>query len=107
MPGSTPLLFSELREHLPAYTTGILPSQSIEELIAAGHMTGTPAIAPDQIQPSSLDLRISGRNLKTWTKYTGLDPETNVAQGLAKIPGSDYFNLPLSRSVVFTVGLNR
>ena len=56
---------------------------------------------------SSLDLRVAGRNLKTWTNYTGLDPETNVAQGLAKIPGSDYFNLPQSRSVVFTVGLNR
>lgn len=56
---------------------------------------------------SSLDLRVAGRNLKTWTRYTGLDPETNVAQGLAKIPGSDYFNLPMSRSIVFTVGLNR
>ncbi len=56
---------------------------------------------------TSLDLRVAGRNLKTWTKYTGLDPETNIAQGLAKIPGSDYFNLPQSRSVVFSVGLNR
>ena len=58
MTGSTPLLFTELREHLPSYTTGILPSQSIEELIAAGHITGEFAVAPDQIQPSSLDLRI-------------------------------------------------
>ena len=58
MTGSTPLLFSELREHLPSYTTGILPSQSIEDLIAAGHITGEPAVAADQIQPSSLDLRI-------------------------------------------------
>jgi len=58
MTGSTPLLFTELREHLPSFTTGILPSQSIEELIAAGHITGDPAVAPEQIQPSSLDLRI-------------------------------------------------
>src|SRR5713101_1978025 len=58
MLGITPYLFNELRENLPSFTTGILPSQSIEELVAAGHITGNPPIAPDQIQPSSLDLRI-------------------------------------------------
>src|SRR6266852_7302286 len=58
MLGSTPLLFTELRENLPSFTTGILPSQSIEELIAAGHITGNPPVAPEQVQPSSLDLRI-------------------------------------------------
>ena len=54
----TPYLFSELKEYLPSYTTGILPCQSIEELIAAGHVTADPPIAPEQLQPSSLDLRI-------------------------------------------------
>src|SRR4030088_3591026 len=58
MLGSTPLLFSELRDPLPSYTTGILPSQTIEELIAAGYLTANPAVAPEQIQPSSLDLRL-------------------------------------------------
>jgi len=56
---------------------------------------------------STLDIRISGRNLKTWTDYTGLDPETTVGGGTARVGGQDYFNLPLTRSVVFTVGLNR
>ena len=28
---------------------------------------------------SSIDLRLSGRNLATWTEYTGLDPESNLA----------------------------
>ncbi|HKW99084.1 MAG TPA: 2'-deoxycytidine 5'-triphosphate deaminase [Bryobacteraceae bacterium] len=58
MTGTTPLLFNELKENPASYTTGILPSQTIEELIAAGHVTANPAIAADQIQPSSLDLRI-------------------------------------------------
>jgi dCTP deaminase len=58
MLGSTPLLFTELRDPLPSYTTGILPSQTIEELIAAGYVTANPAVAPEQIQPSSLDLRL-------------------------------------------------
>lgn len=58
MLGSTPLLFTELRDQPPSYTTGILPSQTIEELIAAGYVTANPAVAPEQIQPSSLDLRL-------------------------------------------------
>jgi TonB-linked SusC/RagA family outer membrane protein len=56
---------------------------------------------------SSVDFRVSGRNLRTWTKYTGLDPETTAGQANERIGGSDYFNLPLTRSVVFTLTLNR
>lgn len=56
---------------------------------------------------SSVDLRVSGRNLKTWTDYTGLDPETTTAGPYDKVGGSDYFNLPLTRSVVVTLTLNR
>jgi len=56
---------------------------------------------------SSVDFRVSGRNLKTWTKYTGLDPETTTGQTYDRVGGSDYFNLPLTRSVVVTLTLNR
>jgi hypothetical protein len=56
---------------------------------------------------SSVDFRVSGRNLKTWTKYTGLDPETTSGQSLDRVGGADYFNLPLTRSVVFSLTLNR
>ena len=56
---------------------------------------------------TSIDVRVSGRNLHTWTKYTGLDPETTVGGSTSRVGGTDYFNLPLTRSVVFTVGLNR
>jgi dCTP deaminase len=37
---------------------GILPSQKIAELIAAGHISSRLPIVRDQIQPSSLDLRL-------------------------------------------------
>jgi hypothetical protein len=56
---------------------------------------------------SSADLRISGRNLHTWTKYTGMDPETNLAGADALIQGYDFFNMPQTRSFVFSVALNR
>ena len=56
---------------------------------------------------SNLDVRIAGRNLKTWTKYTGLDPETSLGGSINRVTGVDYFNLPQTRSIVLTVGLNR
>jgi dCTP deaminase len=37
---------------------GILPSQKIHELIRQGHISSPVAIAEEQIQPSSLDLRL-------------------------------------------------
>jgi dCTP deaminase len=39
-------------------TIGVLPSQSLRDLIAQGAISGTPAILADQIQPASLDLRL-------------------------------------------------
>jgi TonB-linked SusC/RagA family outer membrane protein len=56
---------------------------------------------------SSVDLRVAGRNLLTSTDYTGLDPETNLGQAESVRRGQDYFNMPQSRSFVFTVTLNR
>jgi hypothetical protein len=56
---------------------------------------------------SSIDLRLSGRNLHTWTKYKGIDPENNLAGAAGFIQGFDWFNNPQTRSIVLSVGLNR
>ncbi|MBM7067317.1 2'-deoxycytidine 5'-triphosphate deaminase [Actibacterium sp. 188UL27-1] len=39
-------------------STGVLPSQGIAAMMSAGHITATPAVLPEQIQPASLDLRL-------------------------------------------------
>jgi dCTP deaminase len=53
-------LFPDLVASQPsdARTTGILPSQRLEDLVAAGHITASSPIAANQIQPSSIDLRL-------------------------------------------------
>jgi hypothetical protein len=56
---------------------------------------------------SSIDVRVAGRNLHTWTKYTGYDPETNLGGATGHSLGLDYFNQPQTRSFVITLGLNR
>jgi hypothetical protein len=50
---------------------------------------------------------LSGRNLRVWTKYSGIDPETNLEGALGVGRGQDYFNSPQTRSFVLTFGLNR
>jgi len=56
---------------------------------------------------SSIDVRLSARNLHTWTKYRGIDPEANLAGASSLIQGVDYFNNPQTRSFVLSLGLNR
>jgi TonB-linked SusC/RagA family outer membrane protein len=56
---------------------------------------------------SSMELRVAGRNLHTWTDYTGVDPETSLLGSASPARGFDYFNNPQSRSFVFSLTLNR
>ncbi len=56
---------------------------------------------------SSLELRVAGRNLHTWTNYTGVDPETSLLGSASPARGFDYFNSPQTRSYVFSLTLNR
>ena len=55
----------------------------------------------------SADIRLAGRNLKTWTKYRGLDPEVNNAGAEYLTQGLDWFANPQSRSFVLSFSLNR
>ncbi len=61
----------------------------------------------DRLGFASIDLRLAGRNLVTWTDYTGIDPETNLGGAEVFVQGIDYFNNPQTRSFVFSLGLNR
>jgi TonB-linked SusC/RagA family outer membrane protein len=56
---------------------------------------------------TSFDVKFAGRNLVTWTKYSGTDPEANLGGSAVLVQGIDYFNLPGTRSFVLTVSLNR
>jgi hypothetical protein len=56
---------------------------------------------------SSIEVRVAGRNLKSWNNYTGVDPETSLLGAGTPIRGFNYFNNPQTRSWVFTLTLNR
>jgi len=49
------------------------------------------------MRASTVSLTIAGRNLKTWTDYTGLDPEINSSPG-ANFTTSEFLTLPPTRN---------
>jgi hypothetical protein len=53
----------------------------------------------------SILFTFAGRNLKTWTDYTGYDPEVNTFSN-AEGRGMDYFTLPQIRSFKFDISIN-
>jgi hypothetical protein len=55
---------------------------------------------------NTMTLTVSGRNLATWTTYTGIDPESNLT-GQSTGRGLEFFNHPQTRTVMFTLTLQR
>ncbi|HEX2779310.1 MAG TPA: hypothetical protein VHM30_07415, partial [Gemmatimonadaceae bacterium] len=58
--------------------------------------------------PADFTASVIGRNLKTWTRYTGFDPEvgagvTNSASGSGLINAVDAFTFPQLRTVSFVI----
>jgi TonB-linked SusC/RagA family outer membrane protein len=74
--------------------------------IAVAYSLGN-AFVRDRLGLSTVDLRLAGRNLATWTDYTGYDPETNLGGAIQNTRGQDYFNNPQTRSFVLSLTLNR
>lgn len=54
----------------------------------------------------SATLRLAGRNLYTWTDYSGLDPEVNLFSANTVARGVDFATVPVPRSFVFGLDLN-
>ncbi|MFC5683678.1 SusC/RagA family TonB-linked outer membrane protein [Flavobacterium sp. MAHUQ-51] len=48
----------------------------------------------------SLRFYLSGQNLITWTKYSGLDPEVNAYNSVLR-PGFDFSTYPRARTILF------
>lgn len=53
-----------------------------------------------KLKVSSVYFSVSGQNLVTWTKYTGMDPEVSV-QNSALTPGFDYSAYPRAKTLTF------
>ena len=101
MIGETLSLFPELTRHSPHnFTTGVLPSQTILELASAGHISSLVPIEPDQIQPSSIDLRLGPTAYRVRASFLPGEHVT-VARKLA---GYKLHEIDLSKPAVLEKG---
>lgn len=51
----------------------------------------------------SATVSVTGRNLKIWTDYTGVDPETNLGGSGTNALGIDYFNNPSTKTWIVSL----
>jgi hypothetical protein len=58
-----------------------------------------------RVAAQGLSITLAGRNLHTWTKYTGLDPELNYA-GQANFTTADFTTVPPNRLFQVRVDAN-
>ena len=56
------------------------------------------------VRASTLSLTFAGRNLGTWTKYSGLDPEVNVL-GQDNLGSGDFLTQPQVRYFITRLNL--
>lgn len=56
---------------LNANAKGVLPSQAIEKLIAAGAIHSRTPVTQDQVQPSSIDLRLASEAFRVRASFLG------------------------------------
>ena len=70
--------------------------------VALGYTFDEPWVR-GRLGAESVTLRVAGRNLHTWTDYSGVDPEVNLFGGSTVARGVDFVTTPIPRSL--TVGL--
>lgn len=93
-------LFPELERDLRSFTTGILPSQKIRELVEIGNVTGASKIGEEQIQPASLDLRLGSVAYRVQASFLP-GPSSTVESKVKELVMTE---IDLSRPTVFEKG---
>jgi hypothetical protein len=58
-----------------------------------------------RVRSDQLSITFAGRNIATWTDYTGLDPEVNAGNGTA-FTTADFLTQPPVRYFITRVNLN-
>ena len=65
-----------------------------------------PKKITSQLKASSLRIYVTGKNLYTFTKYSGYEPEHGALNNNGLLAGIDIGNYPIPRSIVVGVNLN-
>ena len=84
----------------PLPRSGVLPSQALEALIASGQIRARNPITPDQVQPSSIDLRLGAEAYRVRASFLANGSDTITG----KLEQYRLHTLDLTRSAVLEKG---
>ncbi|MBV9772938.1 MAG: hypothetical protein JO040_03270, partial [Gemmatimonadetes bacterium] len=104
---TTPLKEQAAIVALRSYTSmaGFVEDADFVKLREASLTFGLPREFAERFSARGLSLTLAGRNLHTWTKYTGLDPELN-SQGQANFTTAELGTLPPNRMYTIRIDAN-
>ncbi len=97
------------------YTLNLERHLLYEEFIEDGSFVKLRELAlrynlnPEWVRPLGIDrmsVRLAGRNLHTWTNYTGIDPEINLFSANTVARGVDFATTPIPRMWVLGLTMN-
>jgi TonB-linked SusC/RagA family outer membrane protein len=86
-------------------TAGYIEDADFVKLREVAVTLGLPRNLAQRFGSRGASITFAGRNLKTWTDYTGFDPEVN-SFGQANFSTADYYSQPPVRSFTARVDLN-
>src|SRR5579863_6665559 len=84
----------------PDYHSGVLPSQALEKLIASGVIRARTPILPEQVQPSSIDLRLGAEAYRVRASFLAAGSATVTS----KLEQYRLHTLDLTRPAVLEKG---
>jgi dCTP deaminase len=87
------------------HSTGVLPHQKIEELIRSGAVSGDQEIAGDQVQPASIDLRLSSRCYRVQASFLPNKASTVEAKLSEMIGRGEAIEMDLSQPTILEHGV--
>ena len=83
---------------------GFLEDATFTKLREVAVTLTLPGQLSSRMRASGASLTFAGRNLKTWTDYTGFDPEVNAQQSVGNFNSNDFLTQPNLR--YYTARLN-
>lgn len=87
------------------YSSRTIEDGSYLRLKTASFGYNIPKSILQRIKVSALRIYLSGQNLWTWTKYSGLDPEVSTYNS-ALTGGFDYSAYPRARTIAFGANIS-
>lgn len=97
-----PTIASDSEEWLIARYGGNMPYMEKADFVKLREVSlryGLPSSWADRIRVQDMSITLAGRNLATWSDYSGSDPEINIG-GSATFTRADYMSVPPMRTLM-------